>query len=138
LSWLPATCRPIGIFPAGFVLKRNHVFIFVFEGGFPMRLAHRFAVLFLALLLASLLGCASTAKQEGTGQYFDDSVITTKVKAALFKEDSLKSTQITVETFKGTVELSGFVATQQEIDKAVEVARKVEGVVDVKNALHLK
>ncbi|MDD5241003.1 MAG: BON domain-containing protein [Sulfuricella sp.] len=103
-----------------------------------MTLPNRLATFFSAILLVSLLGCASTAKHEGTGEYFDDSVITTKVKAAIFDEPSLKSTEIQVETFKGRVQLSGFVKSQADINRAVEVARSVKGVVDIKNDMRLK
>ncbi|MEW5944402.1 MAG: BON domain-containing protein [Pseudomonadota bacterium] len=103
-----------------------------------MTLFNRFAALFFAILLASLLGCASTPKQEGTGEYLDDTVITTKVKAAIFGESSLKSAEINVETFKGVVQLSGFVSSQAAIDKAVEIARSVKGVKSVKNAMVVK
>jgi osmotically-inducible protein OsmY len=103
-----------------------------------MTLANRFAVLFFGILLLSFQGCASTPTQEGTGEYFDDSVITSKVKFDLLNEPSLKSFDIHVETFKGRVLLSGFVGSQADIDKAGEVARKVKGVVDVKNDLQLK
>ena len=98
----------------------------------------RFGSLFLAIVLASLLGCASTARQEGTGEYVDDTVLTTKVKAAIFNDPSLKSAEINVETFKGTVQLSGFVSSQADINKAVEVARGVKGVKSVKNAMQVK
>ena len=103
-----------------------------------MRLFNRFATFFCAVLLASLLGCASTPKHEGTGEYVDDTVITTKVKAAVFSEPSLKSAEINVETFKGVVQLSGFVSSQADISKAVEVARSVNGVKSVKNDMRLK
>lgn len=93
---------------------------------------------FATLLLATAIGCASTAKQEGTGEYMDDSVITTKVKAAVFNEPSLKSTEINVETYKGVVQLSGFVNSQADINKAVEVARGVKGVTSVKNDMRVK
>ena len=89
-------------------------------------------------LMATALGCASTSKQEGTGEYVDDSVITTKVKAAVLNEPSLKSAEINVETFKGVVQLSGFVSSQADINKAVEVARGVGGVKSVKNDMRLK
>lgn len=91
-----------------------------------------------AFLLVSVVGCASTSKQEGTGEYVDDAVITTKVKAAIFNEPSLKSTEINVETYKGVVQLSGFVSSQADINKAVDVARSVKGVVSVKNNMHVK
>ena len=103
-----------------------------------MRLSKTFATFMFAVLLASMLGCAATSKQEGTGEYFDDSVITTKVKAAIFNEPSLKSAEINVETFKGTVQLSGFVNSRADIDKAVEVARGVKGVTSVKNDMRVK
>ena len=90
------------------------------------------------LFVAMALGCASTAKQEGTGEYFDDTVITSKVKAAVLNEPTLKSAEINVETFKGVVQLSGFVGSQADIGKAVEVARGVPGVKSVKNDMRLK
>lgn len=93
---------------------------------------------FLALTLVTAVGCSSTPKQEGTGEYIDDSVITTKVKAAILKEPTLKVAEINVETFKGVVQLSGFVAQQSDIGKAAEVARSVGGVKSVKNDLRLK
>lgn len=99
---------------------------------------NRFAAFFFAIMLASLLGCASTPKQEGTGEYFDDAVITAKVKAAIFNEPSLKSAEINVETFKGVVQLSGFVNSQASIEKASEVARGVKGVKSVKNDMLVK
>jgi osmotically-inducible protein OsmY len=89
-------------------------------------------------LLTFVVGCASTSRQEGAGEYFDDTVITTKVKAAIFNEPTLKSTEINVETFKGAVQLSGFVSSQVAINKAVEVARNVRGVTSVKNDMRLK
>jgi osmotically-inducible protein OsmY len=103
-----------------------------------MQLFKHFSALFLAVLLMSVLGCAGTSKQESTGEYIDDSVITTKVKAAIFNEPTLKSAQINVETFKGTVQLSGFVSTQANINRAVEVARSVGGVTSVKNDMRLR
>ncbi len=90
------------------------------------------------LLMAMALGCASTAKQEGTGEYVDDTVITTKVKTAIFSEPTLKSAEINVETFKGVVQLSGFVSSSAAETTAVAVARKVEGVKSVKNDMRLK
>jgi hyperosmotically inducible protein len=96
------------------------------------------STLILAAMLATVLGCASTSKQEGTGEYIDDSVITTKVKAAVFNEPSLKSAEINVETFKGVVQLSGFVSTTDDINKAVEITRNVKGVTSVKNDMRVK
>ena len=93
---------------------------------------------FLAVLLASFLGCSPTAPKEGTGGYVDATVITTKVKTAILTEPTLKSFQINVETFKGTVQLSGFVRSQADINKAVEVTRGVTGVMSVKNDMHVR
>jgi osmotically-inducible protein OsmY len=103
-----------------------------------MRSSNRVVTFIFAVVLATLLGCAATSKQEGTGEYFDDSVITTKVKAAILEEPSLKSSEINVETFKGTVQLSGFVGSYAAISKAVEVARGVKGVASVKNDMRVK
>lgn len=89
-------------------------------------------------LVTAFLGCASTQHQSSTGDYVDDSVITTKVKAAIFNEPTLKTLQITVVTFKGEVQLSGFVDTAQSVTKAGEVARSVKGVTSVKNDLIVK
>ena len=96
------------------------------------------SAVFLAVTLASAVGCASTPKQEGTGEYVDDTAITTKVKAAVFNEPSLKSAEINVETFKGVVQLSGFVSSQSAANKATEVARGVAGVKSVKNDMRGK
>ena len=89
-------------------------------------------------MLAGALGCASTATQQGVGEYFDDSVITTKVKAAIYKEPALKSTDIQVETYNGAVQLSGLLASQDDIYRAVKAARTVEGVRAVRNHIRLK
>ena len=103
-----------------------------------MRLTNRFVTFILAILLASVLGCAGTPTKEGTGEYVDDTVITTKVKAAIFNEPSLKSAEINVETFKGVVQLTGFVSSRADINKAAEVARGVKGVTSVRNDMRLK
>ena len=89
-------------------------------------------------LLTVFMGCAATQKHESTGQYVDNSVITTKVKAAIFSESSLKTLQINVKTFKAEVQLSGFVDSAENITKAGEVAAHVEGVESVKNDLIVK
>lgn len=90
------------------------------------------------LMLAAMLGCAGTPKQESTGEYVDDTVITTRVKAAIFNEPTLKSSEINVETFKGTVQLTGFVSNRADIAKAAELARAVKGAHSVKNDIRLK
>jgi len=96
-----------------------------------------FVILFAAALLLAT-GCASTSNRESTGQYIDDSAITTKVKKAIFDEPSLKVAQISVETYKSVVQLSGFVDSAAQIGTAGSVARAVEGVTSVKNDLRLK
>ena len=101
-------------------------------------LTRKISILVGVLFVAMMLGCASTTKQESTGQYVDDTVLTTKVKAAIFNEPSLKSAEINVETFKGVVQLSGFVTSAAAESTAVAVARKVEGVQSVKNDMRLK
>ena len=97
-----------------------------------------FSAFSLIIMMVFFLGCASTSKQEGTGEYVDDTVITTKVKAEILNEPTLKSAEINVETFKGVVQLSGFVNSQSDINKAIEVTRKVKGVSSVKNDMRLK
>lgn len=102
------------------------------------RSSSRFLALILAAMLTAVVGCAATPTREGTGEYVDDTVITTKVKAAIFNEPSLKSAEINVETFKGIVQLSGFVTSRADIDKAVSIARSVKGVMSVKNDMRVK
>lgn len=97
-----------------------------------------FSVFFMTISLLFSLGCSSTSNKEGTAEYIDDSYITTKVKAAILGESTLKSSEINVETFKGVVQLSGFVNSQADINKAVEVARGVKGVKSVNNDMRLK
>ena len=109
-----------------------------FTRSIAMRSFNRFTTFLLAILLASLLGCASTSTQEGTGEYVDDSVLTAKVKAEIFNDPSLKSAEIHVETFKGVVQLSGFVNSREDINQAVRVARSVKGVTSVKNDMRIK
>ena len=91
-----------------------------------------------ALVLMGTLGCASTRHHEGTGEYVDDSVITTKVKAAIFNEPGLKVSEVQVKTFKGVVQLSGFVSSRADINSAVRVASAVNGVKSVSNDMQLK
>jgi len=94
--------------------------------------------LFCGLALMMSLGCAATRTHEGTGEYVDDSVITTKVKAAIFNEPGLKVSEVQVETFKGVVQLSGFVSSRADIKGAVRVASAVNGVKSVTNDMQLK
>jgi osmotically-inducible protein OsmY len=100
-----------------------------------IRLIGYFVIL---LLIVSFAACASTYKTESTGQYIDNSVITTKIKSLLAEDDFLKSFRISVETFKGVVQLSGFVSSQDAVYKAGQIAAGVEGVRSVKNDLIVK
>jgi osmotically-inducible protein OsmY len=90
------------------------------------------------MLIATLAACAGTRTQSSAGEFVDDSVITTKVKSLLAEDNFLKSFQISVESFKGTVQLSGFVNSQKAVDKAGEIAKSVQGVKSLKNDLIVK
>jgi len=92
----------------------------------------------LVMLMVAFMACDSTSKQEGAGEFVDDSVITTKVKALLAEDDFFKSFQISVETYKGVVQLSGFVNSREAVNKAGEIVRTVKGVKSVKNNLIVK
>jgi osmotically-inducible protein OsmY len=94
--------------------------------------------LVLLMLIATFAACAGTRTHESTGEFVDDSVITTKVKSLLADDDFLKSFAISVESFKGTVQLSGFVNSQKAVDKAGEIVRSVKGVRSIKNNLIVK
>jgi osmotically-inducible protein OsmY len=106
---------------------------------YEMKKSNKFVGYFvMIMLMVSFAACASTSEQGSAGEYIDDSVITTKVKSLLAADDFLKSFQVSVETFKGTVQLSGFVASQEAVNKAGEIARSVKGVQAVKNDLIVK
>lgn len=103
-----------------------------------MHTMKRFAVPILAAMLAVAAGCAGTESQKSTGEYIDDAAITAKVKTALIRDDSLNANSINVETFKGTVQLSGFVEDREDIGAAEDVASGIDGVVNVRNDLRVK
>ncbi len=92
----------------------------------------------MALGALSLEGCAPTRTQESAGEYIDDATLTAKVKTALLGDPAVKSLQINVKTFRGRVQLAGFVNSQAEIDRAVAIAGSIQGVVSVDNALSVK
>jgi len=98
------------------------------------------SLLFVAFALVSVVGCASTDTRErqSVGEYFDDSVITTKVKAAMLNDPDVSALEVSVETYEGVVQLSGFVSTQAQANKAVQIARGVAGVKDVKNDMRIR
>ncbi len=97
-----------------------------------------FQMLLSAVLLSIVLGCAGTAHKESSGEYVDDSWITSKVKAAFVKDKTLKASEINVETYKGTVQLSGFVSDPGDVSHAADVARDIKGVTSVKNDIRVK
>jgi osmotically-inducible protein OsmY len=88
--------------------------------------------------VVALSACAPTTTQEGTGGYIDDSVITAKVKTALLEDKGFKSTDVNVETFKGRVQLSGFVSSSSDAQRAVDTTKKVKGVTSVENDIRIK
>jgi len=90
------------------------------------------------MMIAAFVACASTPEQSSTGEYVDDTVITTKVKTELANDNLLKSFQISVETRKAIVQLSGFVDSQYAVDQAGRIARGVAGVKSVQNDLVVK
>lgn len=92
----------------------------------------------LSMLVMMLAGCASTATQESTGEYIDDATITSKVKAAFVSDKQVSALDIHVTTYKGAVQLSGFADNPDEIQRATELARNVQGVKAVRNDVQLK
>ena len=96
---------------------------------------HMLAALGLAVLLGA---CGGTPERESTGEYIDDSVITTKIKAAFVQDGLVDAHEVEVDTFKGNVQLSGVADSQAEINRAVQIAGKVPGVKSVRNDLRLK
>ena len=103
-----------------------------------MNIMNRIAPLIAILAAATVMGCAATRTHESTGQYVDDTALTAKVKTAIFEQPGLKSAEINVETFKGVVQLSGFVSSQENVATAVRVAQGVKGVSSVKNDMRVK
>ena len=103
-----------------------------------MNIARGLTTILSSVMVVALMACAPTPQREGTGEYIDDTLITARVKAALIADPELKATEINVETFKGTVQLSGFVAQPADIPKAVELTRRIGGVKSVKNDMAVK
>ncbi len=103
-----------------------------------MRIAHRITSILSSLLVVTLVACTPTDKRASAGEYIDDTMITGKVKAALVADPDLKAHEINVETFKGTVQLSGFVAAPEHIPKAAQLTRSIEGVKSIKNDIAVK
>lgn len=103
-----------------------------------MKIVQRFTTILVTAAALGLAACAPTAHREGTGEYIDDAVITSKVKAAFAADPAVKATEVNVETYKGTVQLSGFVESRESAQKAVQLAREVKGVREVRNNTVLK
>lgn len=103
-----------------------------------MKLSKIFSIFFVSLSMLVVIGCASTTTESSTGEFIDDTVITAKVKAAIFNDEELSASEINVETFKGVVQLSGFVSDRSDVSQAAVVARGVAGVVSVRNSLVVK
>ena len=103
-----------------------------------MKLIQKITTLVFSGVLISLSACAATDTKESTGQYVDNSVLTAKVKTAIFNEPTLKSSEITMQTYKGEVQLSGFVSSIEQTNKAVDVAKLIPGVISVKNDMRVK
>lgn len=85
-----------------------------------------------------LAACSGTAKRESTGEMLDDTAITAKVKAAFVEAEEISVFDVSVETFKGTVQLSGFVDTEAQRVAAEQIAGGVAGVVKVENKISVK
>lgn len=100
----------------------------------------RFAALMLAALLSGsvMVACTSTPHQQSTGEAIDDGVVTAKVKARLIEDPLTKAHQINVDTFKGVVQLSGFVESDQARLRALQIARQVSGVKQVKDSMQIR
>jgi osmotically-inducible protein OsmY len=121
--------------PAGFI--DVEVALLGFRS-YAMKQTYRRYAFLAAFAMGAMAGCAATQTQESTGQYVDDSAITAKVKTAMFNDPNLKMNEIGVETYRGVVQLSGFVSSQAEINRALQLARSVDGVASVKNDLHVR
>jgi osmotically-inducible protein OsmY len=104
-----------------------------------MNMTKRIATaVFTATVAFTIVGCASGPNKESTGEYLDDAAITGKVKAAFAADPNVKATEINVETYKGAVQLSGFVAQPGDAQRAADIARGVKGVSSVKNDIRVK
>ena len=103
-----------------------------------MNIIKRSSALLLAFAMAFALGCAGDRRTASTGDHIDDSVITTKVKAALIEDPVVKARDVKVDTFKGVVQLSGFVNSRDEMNTAVRITSGIKGVASVRNELRIK
>jgi osmotically-inducible protein OsmY len=90
------------------------------------------------IVIMGMSGCAGSRTSTSTGEYVDDSVIATKAKTALLADEEVSGMQVEVEAFKGVVQLSGFVDSQAQAQKAEQIVRAVDGVKEVKNSIVVK
>ncbi len=97
-----------------------------------------FQTLLSALVVSAILGCAGNAQRQTTGEYVDDSWITSKIKAAFVEDKTLNAPEINIETHKGAVQLSGVVSDTDDVEHAADVARSIKGVASVENNLQVK
>jgi len=103
------------------------------------KIQSRIATVLLCTSMAfGFVGCAASPTQESTGQYLDDTAITARVKAAIFNDPVISSAEINVETFKGVVQLSGFVQSADHISRAVKLTQEIQGVRAVRNDMRIK
>ena len=124
---------------ANCVRRANAILFFhIHLEGLVMNPLNRIFAVFVAIVFLSALGCAGSPTQESTGEYITDSWITTKVKAALADDRQVKATEVNVETFKGVVQLSGFVSSDTAMYEAVRIARGIKGVKSVNNDMRVK
>lgn len=94
-----------------------------------------YAIVAMAIALG---GCAANERNKTAGEYVDDTVVNVKVKTALVNQEGVDAADINVETYRGTVQLSGFVDSEDERRMALEAARRVEGVKSVRDGLTIK
>ncbi len=99
-----------------------------------MKIAQRLPALAVVLSLA-LSGCAWNEGGRGIGQYIDDKTVSARVEAALIADPIVSALNVQVETYGGTVQLSGFVDSKESAQRAEELARRVPGVTEVRNAM---
>jgi len=97
--------------------------------------SYRIPLILIALVLAILTACSPSATHRGTGEYIDDTAVTARVKTALATDPQVKATEVQVETFRGTVQLSGFVDSAESAARAAQLAREIRGVKEVRNSM---
>jgi osmotically-inducible protein OsmY len=102
------------------------------------RTAQGIGVSICLVLVMALMGCAGDQTSRSTGQYIDDSTVANKVKIALYADKQVSGRQIQVEVFKGVVQLSGFVDSAAEAQRAVQIAKGIDGVKEVRNSMVVK